>query len=122
MAHGCIKLSKGPWAVRRRGRYGDEKRSWRCPSEREREENRRRESRRRFITTRIFEGLRRYGNYKLRKNAGRNELLKALCEEAGWDVDDEGNISRKPQSGTEPFGSPTSRMEVEFELTLATPC
>ena len=92
MLHGCIKVSKGPWAVRRRGRNGEEKRSWRFPSEREREDNRRRESRRRRIASKIFEGLRRHGNYKLPKHPDRNDLLRALCEEAGWLVDDDGNI------------------------------
>jgi hypothetical protein len=62
---------------------------------REKENNRIRERRRRAITARIFNGLRTQGNYNLSKHCDNNEVLKALCEEAGWFVKEDGTIHRK---------------------------
>ncbi|KAL9674100.1 hypothetical protein QQ045_030370 [Rhodiola kirilowii] len=36
-----------------------------------------------------------YGNYKLPKHCNNNELLKALCDEAGWTVEPDGTTYRK---------------------------
>ncbi|KAF3337302.1 BES1/BZR1 protein 3-like protein [Carex littledalei] len=60
--------------------------SLRRPSEWEREKNRKREQRRRMVAAKIFAGLRAQGNYALPRNADQNDILKALCEEAGWHV------------------------------------
>ncbi|KAH9625428.1 hypothetical protein KSS87_023295 [Heliosperma pusillum] len=67
----------------------------RKPSWRERENNRRRERRRRAIAAKIFAGLRAQGNYNLPKHCDNNEVLKALCAEAGWIVDPDGTTYRK---------------------------
>lgn len=67
----------------------------RKPSWRERENNRRRERRRRAIAAKIFTGLRAQGNYNLPKHCDNNEVLKALCIEAGWVVEDDGTTYRK---------------------------
>ncbi|KAJ9186619.1 hypothetical protein P3X46_002168 [Hevea brasiliensis] len=67
----------------------------RKPSWRERENNRRRERRRRAIAAKIFTGLRAQGNYNLPKHCDNNEVLKALCTEAGWVVEDDGTTYRK---------------------------
>ncbi|CAH9137931.1 unnamed protein product [Cuscuta epithymum] len=67
----------------------------RLPSWKERENNKRRERRRRAIAAKIFAGLRMYGNYKLPKHCDNNEVLKALCKEAGWIVEDDGTTYRK---------------------------
>ncbi|KAF2315930.1 hypothetical protein GH714_040725 [Hevea brasiliensis] len=67
----------------------------RKPSWRERENNRRRERRRRAIAAKIFSGLRAQGNYNLPKHYDNNEVLKALCIEAGWVVEDDGTTYRK---------------------------
>jgi hypothetical protein len=64
------------------------------PSARERENNKRR----RAIAAKIFAGLRAHGNYRLPKHADHNEVLKALCAEAGWQVDEDGTISRRVRS------------------------
>ncbi|OAY77584.1 Protein BRASSINAZOLE-RESISTANT 2 [Ananas comosus] len=69
--------------------------SLRRPTERERENNCERERRRRMVTARIFAGLRAHGNYCLPKHADQNEVLKALCEEAGWHVEEDGTVYRK---------------------------
>ncbi|XP_028758698.1 BES1/BZR1 homolog protein 4-like isoform X2 [Neltuma alba] len=63
----------------------------RLPTWRERENNKRRERRRRAIAAKIFSGLRMYGNYKLPKHCDNNEVLKALCNEAGWTVEPDAN-------------------------------
>jgi hypothetical protein len=39
--------------------------------------------------------LRMYGNYKLPKHCDNNEVLKALCNEAGWTVEPDGTTYRK---------------------------
>ncbi|KAJ7518678.1 hypothetical protein O6H91_20G003300 [Diphasiastrum complanatum] len=67
----------------------------RLPTWKERENNKRRERRRRAIAARIFSGLRQYGNYKLPKHCDNNEVLKALCSEAGWTVEEDGTTYKK---------------------------
>ncbi|KAJ7295870.1 hypothetical protein O6H91_Y158100 [Diphasiastrum complanatum] len=67
----------------------------RLPTWKERENNKRRERRRRAIAARIFSGLRQYGNYKLPKHCDNNEVLKALCAEAGWTVEEDGTTYKK---------------------------
>ncbi|XP_062099563.1 protein BRASSINAZOLE-RESISTANT 1-like isoform X1 [Humulus lupulus] len=67
----------------------------RKPSWRERENNRRRERRRRAIAAKIYSGLRAQGNYNLPKHCDNNEVLKALCIEAGWTVEEDGTTYRK---------------------------
>ncbi|KAK4434496.1 protein BRASSINAZOLE-RESISTANT 1 [Sesamum alatum] len=67
----------------------------RKPSWRERENNRRRERRRRAIAAKIYAGLRAQGNYNLPKHCDNNEVLKALCAEAGWVVEPDGTTYRK---------------------------
>lgn len=69
--------------------------SGRLPTWKERENNKRRERRRRAIAAKIFAGLRAQGNYKLPKHCDNNEVLKALCSEAGWIVEDDGTTYRK---------------------------
>nr|ADE77805.1 unknown [Picea sitchensis] len=71
----------------------------RLPTSKERENNKRRERRRRAIAARIFAGLRLYGNYKLPKHCDNNEVLKALCAEAGWIVDQDGTTYRPGTHG-----------------------
>ncbi|CAA0831581.1 Protein BRASSINAZOLE-RESISTANT 1 [Striga hermonthica] len=80
----------------------------RKPSLRERENNRRRERRRRAIAAKIYAGLRAQGNYNLPKHCDNNEVLKALCVEAGWTVEPDGTTYRKgckPPSPMEIGGS-----------------
>lgn len=67
----------------------------RLPTWKERENNKRRERRRRAIAANIFAGLRMYGNFKLPKHCDNNEVLKALCNEAGWTVEPDGTTYRK---------------------------
>jgi brassinosteroid resistant 1/2 len=67
----------------------------RTPTWKERENNKRRERRRRAIAAKIFTGLRALGNYKLPKHCDNNEVLKELCREAGWVVEDDGTTYRK---------------------------
>lgn len=69
--------------------------SRRKPSWRERENNRRRERRRRAIAAKIYSGLRAQGNFNLPKHCDNNEVLKALCSEAGWVVEEDGTTYRK---------------------------
>ncbi|KAJ0982186.1 hypothetical protein J5N97_010441 [Dioscorea zingiberensis] len=81
----------------------------RLPTWKERENNKRRERRRRAIAAKIFSGLRALGNYKLPKHCDNNEVLKALCAEAGWTVEPDGTTYRKgckppPQPPQEPMG------------------
>ena len=91
---GCIKTSRGPWTVHRATKDGRIVTKFRYPSDRERQTNQQRERRRRAVAKKIFEGLRKHGNYKLPKHADSNDLLKALCEEAGWHVEEDGTICR----------------------------
>ncbi|KAJ0973661.1 hypothetical protein J5N97_015626 [Dioscorea zingiberensis] len=67
----------------------------RMPTWKERENNKRRERRRRAIAAKIFTGLRTMGNFKLPKHCDNNEVLKALCAEAGWIVEPDGTTYRK---------------------------
>ncbi|KAK6150944.1 hypothetical protein DH2020_015876 [Rehmannia glutinosa] len=67
----------------------------RLPTWKERENNKRRERRRRAIAAKIYTGLRAQGNYKLPKHCDNNEVLKALCAEAGWIVEEDGTTYRK---------------------------
>ncbi|KAK6943429.1 BES1/BZR1 plant transcription factor, N-terminal [Dillenia turbinata] len=91
---GCIKTTQGPWLVHRTSRDGGIVTKYRFPSEREPLNNKQRERNRRAVTHKIFAGLRAHGNYQLPKYADNNDLLKALCEEAGWQVAEDGTISR----------------------------
>ncbi|BBN03376.1 protein MpBZR3 [Marchantia polymorpha subsp. ruderalis] len=95
---GCIKSTSGPWIVRRPPTKNSGRGATsvlRMPSPRERENNKKRERRRRAVAARIFAGLRQYGNYRLPKHADHNEVLKALCAEAGWIVEEDGTIYRQ---------------------------
>ncbi|CAH8276113.1 unnamed protein product [Arabidopsis lyrata] len=87
----------------------------RTPTWKERENNKRRERRRRAIAAKIFAGLRIHGNFKLPKHCDNNEVLKALCNEAGWTVEDDGTTYRK---GCRPM----DRMELMNGSTSASPC
>lgn len=91
---GCIRSTQGPWTVRRRGRGGGLTTSLRHPTPRERENNRQRERRRRQVAARIYAGLRAHAGYTLPKHADQNDVLRALCAEAGYHVDDGGNVTR----------------------------
>uniref|UniRef100_A0A5B6Z022 Protein BZR1 homolog n=1 Tax=Davidia involucrata TaxID=16924 RepID=A0A5B6Z022_DAVIN len=86
----------------------------RKPSWRERENNRRRERRRRAIAAKIYAGLRSQGNYNLPKQSDNNEVLKALCTEAGWTVEPDGTTYRK--------GSKPPSIEIGGTSTSITPC
>ncbi|EYU32803.1 hypothetical protein ABFS82_14G047100 [Erythranthe guttata] len=86
----------------------------RKPSWRERENNRRRERRRRAVAAKIYTGLRAQGNYNLPKHCDNNEVLKALCAEAGWTVEPDGTTYRK--------GSKPSPMEIGGTSNNITPC
>ncbi|KAD2805863.1 hypothetical protein R6Q59_029134 [Mikania micrantha] len=88
----------------------------RKPSWREKENNRRRERRRRAIAANIYNGLRAQGNYNLPKHCDNNEVLKALCKEAGWVVLPDGTTFRK---GSRP---PLPSIEVGNTSTTTTPC
>ncbi|CAN6913661.1 unnamed protein product [Brassica oleracea] len=87
----------------------------RTPTWKERENNKRRERRRRAIAAKIFAGLRIHGTFKLPKHCDNNEVLKALCNEAGWTVEDDGTTYRKGCK-------PTDRMELMNGSTSASPC
>ncbi|CAD6233039.1 unnamed protein product [Miscanthus lutarioriparius] len=91
---GCIRSTQGPWTVRRRGRGGRLTTSLRHPTPRERENNRQREWRRRQVAARIYAGLRANAGYALPKHADQNDVLRSLCAEAGYHVDDDGNVKR----------------------------
>ncbi|KAF2314442.1 hypothetical protein GH714_026420 [Hevea brasiliensis] len=87
----------------------------RLPTWNERENNKRRERRRRAIAAKIFAGLRMYGNYKLPKHCDNNEVLKALCNEAGWTVEPDGSTYRKGCK-------PVERMDIMVGSATASPC
>ncbi|KAL1545450.1 BES1/BZR1 protein 3-like [Salvia divinorum] len=91
---GCIKTTKGPWVVRRATKDGGHVMKYRYPSEKERLNNKQREQLRRSVKHKIFKGLKAHGNYHLPKHADSNDLLKALCHEAGWQVEEDGTIFR----------------------------
>ncbi|XP_057502404.1 protein BRASSINAZOLE-RESISTANT 1-like [Actinidia eriantha] len=86
----------------------------RKPSWRERENNRRRERRRRAVAAKIYSGLRAQGNYDLPKHCDNNEVLKALCAEAGWNVEPDGTTYRK--------GCKPTLAEIGGTSTNITPC
>lgn len=101
IVRGCIKSTKGPWIVRRSRSRKEQvcagaRAVWRVPSARERESNKRRERQRRAIAGKIYAGLRAHGNYRLPNHADHNSVLIALCDEAGWHVEEDGSVSRKP--------------------------
>ncbi|KAI8542345.1 hypothetical protein RHMOL_Rhmol08G0131500 [Rhododendron molle] len=52
------------------------------------------------VAAKIFTGLRSQGNFKLPKHCDNNEVLKALCAEAGWIVEDDGTTYRKASSSS----------------------
>ncbi|KAF2302953.1 hypothetical protein GH714_011798 [Hevea brasiliensis] len=87
----------------------------RMPTWKERENNKRRERRRRAIAAKIYAGLRMYGNYKLPKHCDNNEVLKALCNEAGWTVEEDGTTYRKGCK-------PVERMDIIGGSASASPC
>ncbi|KAL5564947.1 hypothetical protein UlMin_028111 [Ulmus minor] len=87
----------------------------RLPTWKERENNKKRERRRRAIAAKIFAGLRMYGNFKLPKHCDNNEVLKALCNEAGWTVEPDGTTYRKGCK-------PAERMDVAGGSAAASPC
>ncbi|KAF9598182.1 hypothetical protein IFM89_025799 [Coptis chinensis] len=92
---GCIKTSKSPWVVHRIRKDGSIATSYRHPSHKEREKNKQRERHRRAVAANIYASLRERGNYDLPKHADNNDVLKALCEEAGWHVEEDGTIHKK---------------------------
>ncbi|XP_042388515.1 protein BZR1 homolog 1-like isoform X1 [Zingiber officinale] len=89
----------------------------RQPTLKERENNKRRERRRRAMAAKIFSGLRSMGNYKLPKHCDNNEVLKALCREAGWIVEEDGTTYRK--QGCKP---PTPPPEFAGASSGISPC
>ncbi|MBA0726678.1 hypothetical protein Golax_002489 [Gossypium laxum] len=97
---GCIKKSKGPWVVHRTTKEGGRVTRYRFPTEDERLKNKQRERKRRAVAHKIFAGLKEHGNYNLPKRADSNDLLKAVCEEAGWHVEADGTIYRKKSRAT----------------------
>jgi hypothetical protein len=60
----------------------------------EKEKTKMRERKRRAITTRIFQGLRKHGGYNLAPRADINEVLRCLAAEAGWKVQADGTTYR----------------------------
>ncbi|KAK8484952.1 hypothetical protein V6N13_068251 [Hibiscus sabdariffa] len=95
----------------------------RMPTWKERENNKRRERRRRAIAAKIFAGLRLYGNYKLPKHCDNNEVLKALCNEAGWTVEEDGTTYKK-LDGHRRFDDNTLRLRrstVAFQARIVLP-
>lgn len=87
----------------------------RLPTWKERENNKKRERRRRAIAAKIFAGLRMYGNFKLPKHCDNNEVLKALCNEAGWTVEPDGTTYRKGCK-------PVEHMDIMGGSASASPC
>lgn len=67
-------------------------------SESEKEKTKMRERERRAITTNIFRGLRKYGNYPLLPRADINQVLRYLAAEAGWVVEPDGTTYRASTS------------------------
>jgi hypothetical protein len=87
----------------------------RMPTWRERENNKRRERRRRAIAAKIFAGLRAHGGYKLPKHCDNNEVLKALCNEAGWVVEPDGTTYRQVRRlRRRPFSAPRAARSRTF--------
>ena len=92
---GCIKTTRGPWKVHKTTKDGRVVTKFRNPTETERLNNKQRERKRREVTKNIFAGLRAHGNYHLPKHADSNDILRALCAEAGWHVEEDGTVYRK---------------------------
>ncbi|KAH7427472.1 hypothetical protein KP509_10G045400 [Ceratopteris richardii] len=65
----------------------------------EKEKTKIRERNRRSITTKIFQGLRKYGGYNLAPRADINEVLRCLAAEAGWTVEEDGTTYRTQAPG-----------------------
>lgn len=59
-----------------------------------------RERQRRAITTKIFNGLRKHGGYRLSPRSDINQVLRHLASEAGWIVDPDGTTYRSSSSST----------------------
>jgi hypothetical protein len=92
------------------------------PTWRERENNKRRERRRRAIAAKIFAGLRAHGGYKLPKHCDNNEVLKALCNEAGWVVEPDGTTYRKVRPAAPPdLGSPRLPLQPQLRPIRSLP-
>ncbi|KAL6991285.1 BES1/BZR1 protein 4 [Sarracenia purpurea var. burkii] len=87
----------------------------RLPTWKERENNKRRERRRRAIAAKIYAGLRMYGNYKLPKHCDNNEVLKEVCREAGWIVEEDGTTYKKGCK-------PVEHMDIIGGSASASPC
>ncbi|KAF8409914.1 hypothetical protein HHK36_002433 [Tetracentron sinense] len=80
----------------------------------ERENNKKRERRRRAIASKIYAGLRAQGNFKLPKHCDNNEVLKALCADSGWTVEDDGT--------TYPKGCRPPQTQIAGTSTNISPC
>ncbi|CAA7409927.1 unnamed protein product [Spirodela intermedia] len=114
---GCIRASRGPWVVRRVGRDGVLRTSLRSPSEQERSNNLARERRRRMVAARIFSSLRTHGGFPLPKHPDQNDVLKALCQQAGWHVEEDGTIHRK--GSITPAGGDSEITKLSLSLSLS---
>ncbi|KAI4353453.1 hypothetical protein L6164_002402 [Bauhinia variegata] len=112
---GCIKASKGPWIVHGTNKDGSFATRYRYPTERERQNNKQRERTRRAVTRNIFAGLRKHGNYHLPKHANTNDLLIALCAEAGWHVEADGTVFRKGSALEESHMINKSSINIDME-------
>ncbi|XP_042510654.1 BES1/BZR1 homolog protein 1-like [Macadamia integrifolia] len=109
VVRGCIKTKAGPWVVHRSTKDGSTVTKFRHPSDGERQKNKQRERHRRALNKKIFAGLRAYGNYQLPKHPDNNDVLKALCEEAGWHVEEDGTVYKtKKQMSERSISSGTS--------------
>ncbi|KAJ0567048.1 putative transcription factor BES/BZR family [Helianthus annuus] len=110
------KSKRGPWLVHRINKDGRVVTRHRFPSDQERQRNCERERKRRSMARKIFSGLRAYGNYKLSKNADTIDLLKALCEEAGWHVEQDGTVYKKVSSE---MAQKEDKIDLKLSLSLA---
>ncbi|KAE8709870.1 Protein BRASSINAZOLE-RESISTANT 1 [Hibiscus syriacus] len=84
----------------------------RKPSLKKRENNRRRERRRRAMAAKIYTGLRAQGNYNLPNHCDNNEVLKALCAEAGSSAKVTPFSSQNPSPLSSAFPSPIPSCQV----------
>ncbi|KAJ4971452.1 hypothetical protein NE237_004551 [Protea cynaroides] len=84
----------GPWVVHRSTKDAATITKYRHPSNGERQKNKQRERERRAINKKIFAGLRAHGNYQLPKHSDNNDILKAVCREAGWHVQEDGTVNK----------------------------
>ncbi|CAA3032421.1 protein BZR1 homolog 2-like [Olea europaea var. sylvestris] len=69
-------------------------------SEDEKKWTKMREKQRRSIATKIFQGLRRHGGYRLSPRADNNQVLRHLAQEAGWIVEPDGTTYRSATNTT----------------------